>query len=80
MLVRGIYCEGWRPHVESPRERKLEEFLEHVAVELHDAGPVNVEQATRAVFGVLARHLSAGEIEEAKQALPSKIRQLWPAG
>ena len=33
----------------------------------------------RAVFGVLERRITAGEIEDVKHMLPSHIRELWPA-
>jgi uncharacterized protein (DUF2267 family) len=79
MLVRGIYFEGWHPRLGTSRERKQAEFLQRVGAELQNIRPINVEQAARAVFGVLARHVTGGEIDEVKQALPKDIRDLWPA-
>ncbi len=79
MLIRGIYFEGWKPQLETSRVRKQDEFLERVAAELQNIRPINVEQAARAVFGVLARHVTGGEIDEVRQALPKDIRDLWPA-
>ena len=59
------------------RERSLEGFLAGVAVELPiDADP---EPVARAVFALLARRVSDGEIQDVKGVLPTPIRQLWPA-
>jgi uncharacterized protein (DUF2267 family) len=38
---------------------------------------VDPERITRAVFGVLAEHVTAGEIEAVKSCLPSELRALW---
>ena len=77
MLVRGFYYEGWDPTGKPVRERSLEGFLAGVAVELPiDADP---ELVARAVFALLARRVSDGEIQDVKGVLPTAIRQLWPA-
>jgi len=83
MLVRGFYYEGWRPAEVPVRIRSREEFLDRVRDNLHDivsdpAAPLDVEKATRAVFQVLSRHVSAGEIEDVRNMLPGDIRALWP--
>src|ERR1700682_312433 len=58
-------------------ERSLEGFLAGVAVELPiDADP---ESVARAVFALLARRVSDGEIQDVKGVLPTAIRELWPA-
>jgi len=58
-------------------QRSLEGFLAGVAVELPiDADP---EPVARAVFALLARRVSDGEIQDVKGVLPTPIRQLWPA-
>jgi uncharacterized protein (DUF2267 family) len=77
MLVRGLYYEGWHPHGKPLKERKKEEFLAHVATELRDP-MADPEGAARAVFAVLARHVSGGEVETIKCCLPAAIRELWP--
>ncbi len=65
------------------RIRSQEAFLDRVRDNLHDilsdpAAPLDVEQATRAVFQVLSRHVSHGEIEDVRNMLPGDIRALWP--
>lgn len=34
---------------------------------------------TRAVFGLLARHVSGGEIQQIVSGLPEELRGLWPS-
>ncbi len=78
-LVRGIYFEGYKATGKPLTYRDRDEFLERVARELQPAGGANPDTATRAVFAVLNRHVSPGEVEEVRQMLPKAIRQLWPA-
>jgi uncharacterized protein (DUF2267 family) len=78
MLVRGFYYEGWHPHGKPLKERKKEEFLAHVRADFRQAPDLDAEQVTRAVFQLLACHVTAGEIEKLKRTLPDEIRSLWP--
>lgn len=78
MLVRGFYYEGWHPHGKPVKERHKEEFLAHIADAFRDDPDVDPEQVTRAVFQVLAKHVTVGEIESVKQSLPTELRSLWP--
>jgi uncharacterized protein (DUF2267 family) len=38
----------------------------------------SADTAARAVFRVLSRHVSEGELSEVRQLLPAEIRELWP--
>lgn len=78
MLIRGMYYEGWTPRGKPVLERKQEEFLSHVAAAFEGDVRVDEEEVARAVFSVLARHVTGGEIEDVKSTLPAEIRQLWP--
>jgi uncharacterized protein (DUF2267 family) len=78
MLVRGIYYEGWHPHGKPVKERHKEEFLAHVAEAFQDDFTVEPEEVTRAVFEVLTKHVTVGEVEAVKRCLPPELRQLWP--
>ena len=80
LLVRGVFYDGWDPSPEPTKERKRDEFLSHVASGLQGLRPMDVEGATRAVFAVLGRHLSEGEVRHIREALPGDIRRLWPDG
>jgi uncharacterized protein (DUF2267 family) len=77
MLVRGIYYEAWRPAGKPLKIRSREEFLERLSTNLAPA-PIEAEDAARAVFQVLERYVTSGEISDVIQELPQDIRALWP--
>jgi len=78
MLVRGFYYEGWQPADKSLKERRTEAFLARIAAAFRDSRDVDPAKVARAVFQVLARHVTAGEIEGVKHCLPVELRSLWP--
>ncbi len=77
MLVRGFYFEGWHPHGKPIKERKKEECLAHVARAFENDPEIDPEQVTRAVFRVIAAHVTAGEVISIERCLPTEIRSLW---
>jgi uncharacterized protein (DUF2267 family) len=77
MLVRGFYYEGWHPAGTPVKERHKEEFLAHIRAAFRDDPDADPEAVTRAVLRVLARHVTAGEVESVKHLLPHEIRALW---
>lgn len=78
LLVRGLYYDQWHPGEQPKRVRHRDEFLALVARDLGQIKPIDPEDASRAVFKVLDRHISRGEVEQVKQSLPAEIRSLWP--
>ncbi len=78
MLVRGFYYEGWHPHGKPLKDRKKEDFLAHIVRDYPDGSAAGIERVVRAVFGVIARHVTPGEREGVKRVLPPEIRELWP--
>ncbi len=78
MLVRGFYYEGWDPTGKPLKERHKEQFLARVAQEMSSDEPTDPERIARAVFAVLAKRVSEGEIQDVKHVLPGDIRHLWP--
>ncbi len=77
LLVRGIYYDQFEPGRIPADCRSPEEFTEEVAEWLSDARPVDPADAIAAVFGVLERHLSEGQVAKIRGALPKGIRMLW---
>lgn len=78
MLVRGIYYEGWDPSGTPTKDRKREDFIMAVRENLSGHPEIDPETAIRQVFGVLSRHVTAGEIRDVISDLPQDIRTLWP--
>ncbi len=80
MLIRGFYYEGWDPTGKPLKERHKEDFLRHIEryFKTTRQGEVDAERIARAVFRVLARRVSKGEIEDIVHILPRELRELWP--
>ena len=79
MLVRGFYYEGWTLKGKPHKERHKEDFLAHVKTAFKNDVTARPESIVRAVFKVLERHTSDGEIEDVKNLLPKALHELWPA-
>ena len=77
LLVRGTYYDQWHASDQPERYRALDEFLGRVAEQLRATRPVNPADATRAVFGVLNRHVPEGQLRKVREALPEDMRALW---
>jgi uncharacterized protein (DUF2267 family) len=78
MLIRGFYYESWDPTGKPLRARHKEQFLTRIAQEFRGDDRLDPEWVARAVFTVLAKRVSEGEIEDVKHVLPADIRDLWP--
>jgi uncharacterized protein (DUF2267 family) len=79
MLIRGFYYEGWDPSHKPLKERHRDEFLARIAEEERGGDRLDPEQIARAVFTLLSRRISEGEIADIEHVLPAQIRELWPA-
>lgn len=83
MYIKAIYVEGWRWTPDNNNVRRMEDFIE--AVKLHDGvsgaydfeDPELTEEYVKAVFRVLQRHVSEGEIADVVATLPSELRPLF---
>lgn len=77
LLVRGTYYDQYRP-VEQPLPvRSRDEFLEWVSESVRGTRPVDPETAVRTVFGVLSRHIDAGQAAKIRAAMPLPVQELW---
>lgn len=81
MLLRGVYYEGWRPADRLAKERHEADFLLRVAKYFDKDSEVetvgDLSRMVAAVFGLLSRHVSEGEISEIVHLLPRELREYW---
>ena len=77
LLVRGAFYEGWHPAGKPVRTRTTDEFLAPVTEAFRDDGWTQPDKITRAVFAVLKRHVTTGEVADVVAALPGDIQTLW---
>ncbi|MCY6379657.1 DUF2267 domain-containing protein [Hoeflea prorocentri] len=78
VLIRGIYYEGWNPSTTPAHPRKKKDFLKRVDTVFDQKPLEDTETAVSAVFRLLGAHVSSGEIDDVKNAMPKQIRKLWP--
>ncbi len=79
LLVRGAYYDLYEPSKQPASRRSREDFVSEVEKWLSDVRPVDPVLAIETVFGVLDRHLSAGQVTKVREALPASTRSLWAA-
>lgn len=78
MLIRGLYYEGWQP-IDTPSNINT---VDEVSTYLEDA--INRDMSSeptviiRALFSVLYKHISHGELEHIQSMLPAEMRVFWP--
>ena len=73
MLIRGFYYEGWDPSDKPLKERHKEQYLARMEREFPGVDGNDPEGVARAVFSVLAKRVSEGEIEDVRQVLPAEL-------
>ena len=76
LLIRGLFYEGWQPHRTPLHYRDPVEFVEHVRREALLSGDTEASFAVQAAAAVVARHVSAGEMEDVLRTLPESLRPL----
>jgi uncharacterized protein (DUF2267 family) len=80
MLIRGLFYEGWRPAGKPLKIRSREEFLHEIQETFpQTAMLVDPERFARAVFALLERHLTGGELHQVQGNLPRSVQSLWPS-
>jgi len=80
IFIRGIYYEGWNPAKTPIKSRGKELFFRQVRAEFkHTRNPdIDPEEVSSAIFRVLAKHVSKGELDQVRALLPRELRELWP--
>ncbi len=77
VLIRGIFFEGYKISDKPEKYRDRDEFLNRVNAELEETRGENPENASKAVFKVLGRHVSKGEVDQVCASLPEGVRDMW---
>ena len=81
LLIKGVYFDGWRPSSTPVKVRSKEEFFNMVMQPLARGFPeADPDRVIRAVFRVLAEHVSQGEIRDVRVVLPAEFAEFWPTG
>jgi uncharacterized protein (DUF2267 family) len=81
LLIKGVYFDGWRPGGTPVKVRTREEFFNMVMKPLARGFPEpDPERVIRAVFRILAEHVSQGEIRDVRLVLPAELAEFWPTG
>jgi uncharacterized protein (DUF2267 family) len=80
IFIRGIYYEGWNPAKTPVKSRGKELFFRQVRAEFaHTRNPdIDAQEVSSAIFRVLAKHVSKGELDQVRALLPRELRELWP--
>ena len=76
MMIRGLFFEGWHPGGKRARLRSKESFLEEIESEM-PRGRLEATRVAHAVFRVLDKHVSQGQIDNVRHSLPRPIAELW---
>lgn len=77
-LLRGAYYEQWRPAATPVKGRNIEHFLERVNESFKRDPLADPAKATMAVFQLLSKKITEGEIEDVRRCLPEELRNIWP--
>jgi uncharacterized protein (DUF2267 family) len=80
MLIRGVYFEGWNPHGKPLPLRNRNDFFAVLSAYLVRDGDSksNAEAIALAVFRLLDRKMTEGEIEDIEAIIPPVLSDLWP--
>lgn len=79
VLIRGLYFDGWNPPQSQAEERSKEAFVKRIEDDFRDDFIHDADAATAAVFRLLERHVSEGEIAQVRNSMKKPLRNLWPA-
>jgi len=77
-LLRGVYYEHWRPAATPVKNRSKADFIATVEDSFKTDPLEKPAQAIMAVFELLSKKVSGGEIDDVRHALPADLRTMWP--
>jgi uncharacterized protein (DUF2267 family) len=77
LLLRGVYYEEWDPSKTPVKHRHLDDFLNHIRQNYRGSSDVRPDFIAKAVFRVLRRRVTEGEIKDVKSMMPKELLELW---
>ncbi len=77
MLIRGIYYDEWDPSKTPVKDRHMEDFLAHIKQNYRGDGEVRMDDMAKAVFRVLRKKITEGEIRDVTGMMPQDLLELW---
>ena len=79
LLIRGFYFDSWEPAGKPLPLRTRNDFLSVLSTRLAgDGSTSNAENIARAVFRLLDRKVTSGEMEDVQHMIPGAVLDLWP--
>jgi uncharacterized protein (DUF2267 family) len=83
VLIRGIYYEGWHPAHKPMKIRTRDEFLALIQERYrrpdNPLDPGTAEALFQALFRILQRRVTEGELEDVRRLLPESIQSMIEA-
>lgn len=77
LIFRGVFYAGWDPSGTPVKPRSKAAFLERVDARFRKRPLEDTERAVSAVFDLLSRHVSEGEIDQVRHAMRKPLQELW---
>ncbi len=77
MLLRGVFYEGWRPAAKRDISHSIDEFLSGLSKGFSEDEEFNAKATFQEVISVLKLHISEGEMEHVRHALPESLHSLF---
>ncbi len=77
LLIKGIYYDEWNPSSTPVKDRHIDDFLAHIKERYRADGQVDMEKTARAVFTVLRKRITEGELKDVKGMMPDELKSLW---
>ena len=76
MVIRGLYFENWHPADKPLRIRHPNDFLALVIANYAPRSDVYADEIVAALFRVLRKHISVGELTDVVMSLPGSLTEL----
>jgi uncharacterized protein (DUF2267 family) len=77
LLIKGVYYDEWDPSDTPIKDRHLDDFLTRMSNNYHGDPQISINQIARAVFRLLEKKVTEGEIDDVKGMLPREFSTLW---